>query len=203
MIFFDVPAPRLHCCCNPRASVARGRCNGHAHKWSARRTHRSARRNIASRRMMSTRLQTACIPSRSAPMHLCGYRTTNCGPTHPHKRMCLKFEYAQDRCYQRESYPPSVRANTLHSRRASQTQCSSATAPSVSITDGEESYYDEDEASPSACYAESDTWSSTHLKKAQRRRQHDSRPGSQSLASRVQDVVRRPALKEIAKIPSR
>lgn len=78
----------------------------------------------------------------------------------------------------------------------------SATAP-ASITLAEEEFYDVDDAAPAPCFEGSDGWSATHLKKAQRRRQHDSRPGSQSLASRVRDVVRRPPLEDIAQVESR
>ena len=169
-------------------------------------THAHHRTDSANHDMNLPKVRTVTIPESNAAGYLYGSRLPDCRLVRSVQRqhhICTKSDVLWDQGVFRLEFPPSSRVLALHSRRHVQTQCSSASAPATDITDGEESYYDEDDVSPSPCYAESDSWSSTHLKKAQRRRQHDSSPGSQSLASRVRDVVRRPSLRKLATIPSR
>ena len=60
------------------------------------------------------------------------------------------------------------------------------------------------EAQPAPSYAAREQWTSRHYRKAQARRMHDSRPGSQSLTSLPgRDVVSRRSPENIAQLASR
>lgn len=148
------------------------------------------------------------IPRTTMPCHTSGCPNASLVLACPRNRTPLRSAAPSHHAVSSFAIPPSWSACRAPPRRASSAECSAAPAPaaapaaSVTLPEGEE-FYDVEDAAPAPCFENSESWSATHLKKAQRLRQHDSRPGSQSLASRVRDVVRRPSLGDIAKIESR
>ena len=96
---------------------------------------------------------------------------------------------------------PPVHRRCLVGVRAAQSRAAVSPPATNGYTPGDASAEEFIDADPR--YADSADWSATHLKKALRRRQHDSRPGSQSLTSIVRDVVRRQSLEGIAQTESR